>query len=476
MPAVSFLGDVQADLKDDNTGISKNANVFAISDDHISPARVAFLISYMTRVSSHKEPDSVTNLSDAEFWAPHKYEDGTIMKPCFLFAEVLLVCSLLLKVQAGRELQELPTLSVLIQAEPDLSILHTVIESALYDDEFNDPNSSQVTLCSPTNDAFGALDPDRLSQLMETQFVAHIRNLLEFHAIDGRDRAEDVVGILRSSPDMTADIRTRNGEDLTFNLIQNMTVLITTPNTVGSEVTNPNLEAENGIAHKVSGVLLPGFWNTDLVAAVDELGDSYSMFKQLFATSSVQQELVDDPNKVATLLAPTDDAIRNLQAPYNFDDFDGNLQATDDFVNCHLVENIVLPERNLNEVRVVWAADKTAVSIEVNFGEDGERSIVFNDARAVKPDILANNGLIHGIDGALCQPGAGGSKEGEDPGFSKTILYTVLPSVAMICLTVLCVAWMMTARARPRPVYHHQQPYQEKRIRSAKRHGERLAY
>ena len=293
------------------------------------------------------------------------------------------------------------TLKEVVAGQDDLSTLSSVLTKAGFDDVFDDPNSNPTTLCSPNNDAFDKLPEERLTQLLEDQFVAHLRDVLEFHGVPGKVFAEQVTDGLVAP--------TLNDQELTFEFVEDPVTMMTlvfirTPNTEGSQVIEVNLEASNGIAHKVDSVLLPNFWDKNLPTTIDRLDDDkYSIFKDLYALSSDNLNL---ENAVGTVLAPINEAM--------LDEFGGQsgvdalmMEQADDerdaILAAHIILDKVLPSDNLEDASQgsVEALDGSKITISTETMATGGQKITFNDITVNEADQLANNGLIHGINGVL---------------------------------------------------------------------------
>ena len=303
--------------------------------------------------------------------------------------------------------ETLDTLQEVIDGEADLTTLSSVLTLAGFDDMFGDPTSDpQVTLCSPVNSAFDNMDPDRLAQLLEDQFVAHLRDVLEFHGVPGKTFAAQVTDGLVAP--------TLNDQELTFEFEQdpvtNQTlVFVRTPNTEGSEVFEFDFEASNGIAHKVREVFLPDFWDKNLTTTIALLDDEqYSIFKDLFALSqdALTSTLEDG---VATVLAANNQAF--LDALGGQEGVDALLQtedaARDAILAANIIPDTVLPflNRESDSQTSVEASDGSTVTVstQTTTTDDGQTTTLFrfNDIIASDIDMLANNGLVHGMDGVI---------------------------------------------------------------------------
>ncbi len=104
-------------------------------------------------------------------------------------------------------------------------------------------NPGPFTLFAPDNEAFKALPPGTLDNLMKENSKETLASILKFHVVPGRIQMADL--------EDGQKLKTVNGEELSVTKLNGRVAVN------GVELDQPDLEASNGIIHVVSTVLLP---------------------------------------------------------------------------------------------------------------------------------------------------------------------------------------------------------------------------
>ncbi len=99
------------------------------------------------------------------------------------------------------------------------------------------------TVFAPTDAAFAALPEGTIDTLLMPENKEMLAGILTFHVVPGEVFAADLVGKVTT-------VETVNGQTLTIDGTDGVTVNDVT-------VTNPDIEASNGVIHVIEGVLLP---------------------------------------------------------------------------------------------------------------------------------------------------------------------------------------------------------------------------
>jgi uncharacterized surface protein with fasciclin (FAS1) repeats len=194
---------------------------------------------------------------------------------------------------------------------------------------------------------------------------------------------------------------------------------------------------ENGITYSIDGVLFPAFWEVDLKLAVSLLDpDRYGLFQSIFALS----DSIPVSSTLATVLVPTNEAMDRVfdidhkqhsspeswlfdaifqpnyttsdpsgatvlnytldfVDPYDMEFWANNTVITNKLVNAHIIPNVIA---SLDD-----EYDDTSgkYSRPFFYTEAKDGSLVsfmpasINQLEITDKTILANNGVIHGIDG-----------------------------------------------------------------------------
>merc|ERR1712166_653169 len=133
------------------------------------------------------------------------------------------------------------TIAEIAIATPDLSTLVTAVVAADLVSLFN--GTGPFTLFAPTNEAFAALPPGTLSNLLLPQNKVQLVQLLAYHAVSGSFHAKDFV----------------NGQMLKTVEGQNVTVTLSSSSVDINKamVVTADIGATNGVIHLINGVLIP---------------------------------------------------------------------------------------------------------------------------------------------------------------------------------------------------------------------------
>jgi uncharacterized surface protein with fasciclin (FAS1) repeats len=305
-----------------------------------------------------------------------------------------------------RQLQDLdPTILAIIADDTDLSTLDAAVTVAGLDQDLIDQS---LTALAPTNAGFAALDLTIFNLLLTPAWKLHLIDLLDYH--------------LSSSPAFTTTMRDgsqlnmRNGENVFVGVTPNPSgtgntyTFLNSKNEVAT-LEQGNLFAANGVAHIIDNVLKPSFFYRSII---DLFGGTYSTLQNLALIAGLEGPLRDG---TFTLFAPTNDAFNLLPAATI--SFLSSPAGNADLVNLlqyHTVEAVFPSTFLANGVGLSTAqGDSLSVSIV-------EGTVMVNDATVIEADILALNGITHGIDRVLMIPEDGqptaapvGTNEETDP-------------------------------------------------------------
>jgi len=240
------------------------------------------------------------------------------------------------------------------------------------------------TLFAPDNAAFEELPEDMLTKLMDEEYLPQLQDLLLYHALDS------VEFLANLTDDMM--VMTLNGQNITLNL---------DPARINEDVENAtiieeasDMEAFNGIVHTIDTVLAPESMNSTIVDILLARNDTFAtLVEALNATTLLELFAGEGP---FTIFAPSDEAFDALP--------DGLLEelledpdALEDFLRYHVIEENA-PSSSLSSGEVE-ALNEDLLEIVVDEG-----NITVNDANVTMPDIIASNGIVHGIDAVLIPP------------------------------------------------------------------------
>jgi uncharacterized surface protein with fasciclin (FAS1) repeats len=235
-----------------------------------------------------------------------------------------------------------------------------------------------LTVFAPTDEAFAAL-LDGLGVTLDDLTADQIATILTYHVISGRVTAEDVVSLTVAQTVQGSDVRVRveDGGVVLSGGAGDVNVIAT------------DISATNGVIHVIDGVLLPP---SDIPTTATDAG-----FESLVAAVA-KAELVDTlaGEGPFTVFAPTDEAFAAA--------LDSLGVTLDDLTKDDLTPILtyhVVPGKLYSEDVVAVSSATTVqggdVSVEVVDG-----GVVLNGSvNVVATDVLADNGVIHVIDGVL---------------------------------------------------------------------------
>jgi uncharacterized surface protein with fasciclin (FAS1) repeats len=138
------------------------------------------------------------------------------------------------------------TIVEVASATPNLSTLVTAVVAASLVETLQ--SAGPFTVFAPTNDAFAALPSGTLDTLLKPENVDQLASILTYHVVAGKVMAADLSD--------GQEITTVQGGKLEVKIMDGKVYLIDADNNqVTVEIADVN--ADNGVVHVVSGVLLP---------------------------------------------------------------------------------------------------------------------------------------------------------------------------------------------------------------------------
>jgi uncharacterized surface protein with fasciclin (FAS1) repeats len=214
---------------------------------------------------------------------------------------------------AHRHLQQAATQTIaqIVASDPELTTLAAAL--AANADVLENLSGSSFTLLAPTDTAFAALIAtnatvaDRVFK--KPGYAPHYQSLLGLHITD-----KAVV--------KAADLKT--GAELSMSSGETVTVgagpTFAGPSNAAAapaKVTIADITATDGVIHKIDTVLLPGYWNADVVtlaetADIPSLTTLKKLFLQVKADPSTATILQTAKTLEVTMFAPTDEAFTEL--------------------------------------------------------------------------------------------------------------------------------------------------------------------
>jgi len=134
------------------------------------------------------------------------------------------------------------TIAAVAANTTSLSTFNSALEAAGLTEALNEPGP--YTVFAPSDEAFASLPPETLQQLLSPEGQEQLAGLLAYHVVPEE---------LPASQLQSADIDTLAGAPLTVQVDQGaQSVLVN-----NALVTQPDLEASNGIIHVVDQIIVP---------------------------------------------------------------------------------------------------------------------------------------------------------------------------------------------------------------------------
>jgi transforming growth factor-beta-induced protein len=241
---------------------------------------------------------------------------------------------------------------------------------------------ANLTVFAPTNEAFDDLAGDLGTTINGLLALPNLADVLTYHVLGTEVPSSAVTNgaiIQPLSNINTLKLTATTGGDVFVNQAQ---------------VTQVDINADNGIVHVLDAVVLP--IETIVDVAIDNGFTSLT-------SAVIKAELVPtltDPFSEFTVFAPTNAAFDNLATALGTD-LNGILALPNlaDVLTYHVVEGTVLSTQLTNGPVAAVNGDDLIISL-VN-------GVQVNDATVTLADVLADNGVVHVIDDVLLPPVVG---------------------------------------------------------------------
>ena len=230
------------------------------------------------------------------------------------------------------------------------------------------------TVFAPTDDAFAALPEGTVENLLKPENKDQLVAILTYHVVPAK------LGSITVSHEDGAE--SLNGQRLDFEANAGGVTV------EGAKVIKADIAASNGIIHVIDKVILPAEKN------IVEVADSAGTFNTLL-TAAKEAGLAgalqgDGP---FTVFAPTDDAFAKLPAGT----VESLLKPESKEKLAAILKYHVVPGRVYSDTAVSAGQAETLEGKSVHIKHEGD-AVKVNEAKVVKADINASNGVIHVID------------------------------------------------------------------------------
>ncbi len=254
------------------------------------------------------------------------------------------------------------------------------------------------TVFAPTDEAFGKLPTEVISNLLKPENSEELGNILKYHVLAGSVR---LAGALEAE-----DAKTITGNSISVTFTDGKVKVNE------SALINSDIQCSNGVIHVIDSVLLPPKPGNDLVAIAKRSGK----FSTLLAAAQAAglSDTLSGASGI-TILAPTDEAfsklpegtLESLLKP-------GNKKTLKKILAMHVLNGEVSAGDALNAKKAMSFSGEPLTFMV----EDGLLKV--NSSTIVSTDIVADNGVIHVIDSVLLPEEEHISKDPVDVSTSKS--------------------------------------------------------
>jgi transforming growth factor-beta-induced protein len=248
------------------------------------------------------------------------------------------------------------------------------------------------TVFAPTNKAFAKIPKHTLTKLLGNQKL--LDQLLEYHVVSGDWSTRAMIGEMKSMYKYDF-LPTLEKEDVIVRSMNNA-IMVNNANVVLADV-----EATNGVVHVVDKVLVPpnfplALYPLDIVE-LSESQLSLPTFVQALVAGKLTATL--SGKGPYTVFAPTNDAFFKIPAA-DLQRLLANPTELDKVLEYHVLAG----KLSMRDLMSVLSA-KTLEGQNLKVSGSG-KVINVNDAKVLKADVEASNGVVHVIDTVLMPPNA----------------------------------------------------------------------
>ena len=248
--------------------------------------------------------------------------------------------------------------------------------------------TQDITVMAPVNDAFAALPSEVVANLQTEPWKLHLQDTLSYHVIPSVVPASAVTDGLEAEM--------LNGETATFTTPDGGVVVNGNANVVSADVA-----ADNGLIHVIDNVLLPSWVSNSIVDRAVATPTLSTLVNLVTQAGLVETLSTGGP---FTVFAPTDEAFSQAIVALTGREV-GEVELDNELVSTlltyHVVEGIY-PASAIEDGLELTTVQGEPIVFAVS--DDGP---TVNSEGIIATDVLANNGIVHLIDGVLVPNAAG---------------------------------------------------------------------
>lgn len=223
------------------------------------------------------------------------------------------------------------------------------------------------TVFAPTDDAFAKLPKGALESLLKNPDA--LRSVLLYHVVPGNVTAADVVKLKGA--------KTALGQSITIDASKGVRV-------DQASVIQTDIETSNGVIHVIDAVIMP---KNDIIEAARSAGSFKTLLSAVDAAGLTDTLRGSGP---FTVFAPTDEAFAKLPKGM-LESLLKDKKKLASILTYHVVAGKVMAKDvvNLKEAKTVQGQ---------NIRIDTSSGVKVDEAKVLKIDVPATNGVIHVID------------------------------------------------------------------------------
>jgi uncharacterized surface protein with fasciclin (FAS1) repeats len=267
---------------------------------------------------------------------------------------------------------ELNSIMYIVANSGEHEILQTALEAAELNVTLD--NQGTFTLFAPTDAAFDSLPEGTVAGLLED--IPALTEILLHHVVAGTAMSSELI-----DGDI---IETLNGTDITVT-VDGMTYMIDM-----ATVTQPNIEASNGVVHVIDMVLIPAE-EPELPSIMEIVTESEAHSTLEAAINAAELNETLDNEGTFTLFAPTDEAFEALPEGTVAGLLE-DIPALTEILLHHVVGNVAMAADLIND-QLINTLNETELTVSI----DG-MTYMIDMATVTTADISASNGVVHVID------------------------------------------------------------------------------
>tara|TARA_R110002124_G_scaffold5301_1_gene33167 strand:- start:181950 stop:182576 length:627 start_codon:yes stop_codon:yes gene_type:complete len=145
------------------------------------------------------------------------------------------------------------TIASIAMGNENFSTLVSALKSADLAQTFME--EGEYTVFAPTNDAFAAVPPATLENLLKPENKESLQNLLKYHVVSGEWKAADVIKAINDNNNKYT-VTTLQGDNLVLSLKDDKVVI---EDAKGGKATviMTDVDASNGVIHGIDKVVMP---------------------------------------------------------------------------------------------------------------------------------------------------------------------------------------------------------------------------